>query len=86
MENGKVPFHEPWKMDFPGAHSRATSVCHVMSLVGDMMFIKENSTIMNKHFHHITGQRRILPLVYPAGDEVADGDGDDDDSVVDVGA
>ena len=30
MENGKVPFHEPWKMDFPGAHSRATSVCHVM--------------------------------------------------------
>jgi hypothetical protein len=42
------------------------------------MFIKENSSILNKHYYDITGKQRILPLVYPAGDE--------DDVDVDVGA
>jgi hypothetical protein len=45
------------------------------------MFIKENSSIMKKHYYDITGEKRILPFVYPAGD----GDVDDVDSV-DVGA
>jgi hypothetical protein len=39
------------------------------SLVGDLMFIKENNIFLNKHFYNITGKERILPLVYPAGDE-----------------
>jgi hypothetical protein len=51
------------------------------TVLGDLMFIKENSSIMKKHYYDITGEKRILPLVYPAGD----GDVDDVDSV-DVGA
>jgi hypothetical protein len=39
------------------------------ALVGDLMFIKENIVFLNKHFCDITGNERILPLVYPAGDE-----------------
>jgi hypothetical protein len=54
------------------------------TLVSDMMFIKENSMIMNKHFHAITGEQRILPLVYPAGEEEED-DVDEDACDLDVG-
>ena len=39
-------------------------------LIGDLMFLKENSSILNKHFYDITGETRILPKVYQAGEEV----------------
>jgi hypothetical protein len=50
--------------------------CLDSALVGDLMSIKENSFFLNKFFCDITGNERILRLVYPAG-------GEDD---VDVGA
>ena len=43
------------------------------TVVGDLMFIKENSILMNKHFYALTGEARILPKVYPSADE----DGED---------
>jgi hypothetical protein len=39
------------------------------TIVGDMMFVKENSSIMNKHFYKLTGEERILPKVYPEAEE-----------------
>ncbi|KAL3763044.1 hypothetical protein ACHAW5_007333, partial [Stephanodiscus triporus] len=52
------------------------------SLIGDLMFIKENSLILDKHFYDITGETRILPKVYPAGD--GDKDNKSGDDVINV--
>ncbi|KAL3759277.1 hypothetical protein ACHAWU_002078 [Discostella pseudostelligera] len=52
------------------------------TLIGDLMFIKENSMILSKHFADIAGETRILPKVYPAGDENEDNNGGDDDVVI----
>ena len=48
------------------------------SLIGDLMFIKENSLILDKHFYDIAGETRILPKVYPAGDGDKDNNGGGD--------
>ena len=35
-------------------------------IIGDLMFVKENSILMNQHFYNLTGKERVLPKVYPA--------------------
>lgn len=47
------------------------------TLISDLMFVKENSSILSKHFYNITGETRILPKVYRAG-EGEDGGVEDD--------
>lgn len=51
------------------------------TLIGDMMFIKENSILMNKHFYNIAGEERVLPKVYPLARTAEDGEEDDDNNM-----
>jgi len=50
-------------------------------IIGDLMFVKENSILMNKHFYDLTGLERILPKVYPvlSTDDDVDDDGEEDE-------
>jgi hypothetical protein len=54
---------------------RVISQAHLGStIVGYLMFGKENSSLLNKHFYDSTGKERSLLLVYPTGDNKDDTD------------